>query len=93
MKPKTRNEYRENCLLGRDGHCEEGALKSIPPSAPGPKVDSLTRLKEENEHLNSLVQKLQDELEALSQLSQITVSTKAPSLLRAFHRKMNHVSK
>jgi len=35
-------------------------------------------LKEENKHLNSLVQKLQDKLEALSQ---ITVSTKAPSLL------------
>jgi len=60
---------------------EEDALKSLAPSAPGPKVDPLFRLKEENEHLNSLVQKLQDKLEAFSQLSQITVSTKAPSLL------------
>jgi len=60
---------------------EKEALKSLSPSAPGPKVDPLVRLKEENEHLNSLVQKLQDKLETLSQLSQITVSSKVPSLL------------
>lgn len=45
---------------------EEDALKSLAPSAPGPKVDPLLRLKEENEHLNSLIQKLQDKLEAFS---------------------------
>jgi len=60
---------------------EKGALKSVSPSAPGPKVDLLGHLKEENEYLNSLVQKLQDKLKALSQISQITVSTKTPSLL------------
>lgn len=60
---------------------EKDALKSLSPSAPGPKVDPLLRLKEENEQLSSLVQILQDKLEALSQLSQITVSSKAPSLL------------
>ena len=60
---------------------EEGAFKSLSPSAPGPKVDPLVHLKEKNEHLNSLVQKLQDKLEALSQISQIIVSTKAPSSL------------
>ncbi|MEA3421608.1 MAG: helix-turn-helix domain-containing protein [Acidobacteriota bacterium] len=60
---------------------EKEALKSLAPSAPGPKVNPLVRLKEENEHLNSLVRQLQDKLEELSRISQITVSTKAPSLL------------
>jgi len=60
---------------------EKDALKSLAASAPGPKIDPLVRLKEENEHLSSLVRELQDKLEALSRISQITVSTKAPSLL------------
>ena len=60
---------------------EKEALKSLAPSTPGPKVDPVVRLKEENEHLNSLVRELQGKLEALSQIPQITVSTKAPSLL------------
>ena len=60
---------------------EKEALKSLAPSTPGPKVDPLLRLKEKNEQLGSLMRKLQDKIEALSQLSQITVSTKAPSLL------------
>jgi len=60
---------------------EEGALKSLLPSAPGPKVDPLACLRKENEQLNSLVRELQDKLGASSQISQITVSTKAPSLL------------
>ena len=60
---------------------EEGALKSLLPSAPGPKIDPLSRLRRENEQLNSLVQELQDKLGALSQISQVTVSARAPSLL------------
>jgi len=60
---------------------EEEALKSLAPSTPGPKVDPLLDLREKNEELSSLVKKLQDKVEALSQLSQITVSAKAPSLL------------
>lgn len=60
---------------------EKETLKSLIPSTPGPKVDPLLRLKEKNEELSFLVRKLQDKVEALSQLSQITVSTKAPSLL------------
>lgn len=46
---------------------EGKALKSLAPSAPGPKVDPLLRLKEKNEYLSSLVRELQDKLEALSQ--------------------------
>jgi len=60
---------------------EKETLKSLVPSTPGPKVDHLFRLEEENEHLNSLIGELQDKIEALSQLSQITVSSKAPSFL------------
>lgn len=60
---------------------EREALKSLTPFTPGPKVDPLLRLKEENQQLSSLVRELEDKIVALSQLSQITVSTKAPSLL------------
>lgn len=60
---------------------EKEALKSLTPSTPGPKVDPLLPLREKNEELSSLVKELQDKVEALSQLSQITVSIKAPSLL------------
>ena len=60
---------------------EKETLKSLIPSTPGPKVDPLFRLEEENEHLNSLIGELQDKVEALSHISQITVSSKAPSLL------------
>jgi len=60
---------------------EKETLKSLIPSTPGPKIDPLLRLKETNDELSSLVRKLQDKVEALSQLSQITVSSKAPSLL------------
>ncbi len=41
---------------------EEDALKSLVPSAPGPRVDPPLRLKEGNKQLGSLVQKLQDKL-------------------------------
>jgi len=60
---------------------EKETLKSLVPSTPGPKVNPLLRLKEKNEELSFLVRKLQDKVEALSHISQITVSSKAPSLL------------
>jgi transposase-like protein len=60
---------------------EEKTLKSLAPTTPGPKIDPILRLRQKNEELGSLVKKLQDKIEAISQLSQITVSAKAPSLL------------
>ena len=60
---------------------EKETLKSLIPSTPGPKIDPLLRLKETNDELSSLVRELQDKIEALSHISQITVSAKAPSLL------------
>ncbi len=60
---------------------EKETLKSLVPSTPGPKVDRLFRSRQKNEELSSLVRKLQDKVEALSHISQITVSSKTPSLL------------
>ena len=60
---------------------EKETLKSLIPSTPGPKIDPLLRLRQKNEELSFLVRKLQDKVEALSHIFQITVSSKAPSLL------------
>lgn len=60
---------------------EKGALGSLSTSPPGPRIDPFARLKKENEYLNSLVQKLQDKFEELSQKTQVTVSSKNLSSL------------
>ncbi len=54
----------------------ESALKSLTPSTPGPKVDALRRLENENEELRSLLQSLQGKLDELSHISHLTVSSR-----------------
>ena len=60
---------------------EKEALRSLSTSPPGPRIDPFARLKKENEYLSSLVQKLQDKFEELSQKTQVTVSSKNLSSL------------
>ena len=60
---------------------EEKTFKSLAPTTPGPKIDPILHLRQKNEELSSLVKKLQDKIEALSHIYQITVSSKASSLL------------